>query len=110
MATVTLSPFEQKTLVLLQRERDAGRGPIYTSAVGYSLWEQCDPAVRKKNPSPQGLALFAGRFLGTLSRKRLVSPHNGWSILPKGSEALAQSLDAASADAPQCTPAQECDK
>lgn len=81
-----LTEFERKALEVL---RDAGARGARASAVGFVLWEKCDPETRKKNPSPQGMALFAGRFLGELSQRNLIYPGNeGWAINAAGRAAL----------------------
>jgi len=81
-----MNTFERKTLEIL---KDCGlNARMMPSEVGYRLWEHCDPETRKKNPSPQGMALFAGRFLSPLRDARLISSYKGWSILPAGIEVL----------------------
>ena len=78
--SVVLTASERKTLAALQEH-----GAMCASAVGHLLWEQSDPLTRKRNPSPQGLALLAGRFLGRLSKRLLVAPQRrGWAITTAG--------------------------
>lgn len=86
--TVDLSDFDIKALEVLAKH-EAG-GASYPSAVGHVLWEGCDPATRKRNPSPQGLALFASKFLRHLRQAGLASSYNGWSITTAGRELLAK--------------------
>lgn len=79
-AMADLSHFERRALAAV-----AAGMPIRSSAVGFILWEACDPATRKPNPSPQGMALFAGGFLGPLAKRGLIRPvKEGWAITPDG--------------------------
>lgn len=79
-----LSQFERRALAAV-----AAGMPIRSSAVGFILWEACDPATRKPNPSPQGMALFAGGFLGPLAKRGLIMPvRDGWSITLQGRACL----------------------
>lgn len=84
-----LTDFERKTLEILQK-----KGPIsYTSGVGFLLLEATagmEGSYRKQNPSPQGVALFAGRFLGKLRRRGLVGEYKGWHITDAGRKVLSQ--------------------
>lgn len=87
---MALTEFERLTLEIL---RDSPE-PMISSQVGYALFEG-EKENRKKNPTPQGMALAAGRFLGPLSRRGLIhSGLRGWSLSAKGKEALL-------ADAPE---------
>lgn len=88
-----LTPFERKTLQVLAKL--PSRETLAPSQVGFALQEFCDSADCKPNPSPQGMALFAGRFLSPLRGRGLVSSYKGWSITPAGRQALA---DAAAAE------------
>lgn len=77
----TLTEFERKTLELLSDGRR-----WQTSIVGYELFK--DRPKTRANPSPQGMALAAGRFLGPLMRRGFVHSYNGWHITKEGKEAL----------------------
>lgn len=85
MSSVALTPYQRKTLEVV---RD--NGPLHTSGVGYLLFAD-EQANRKKNPSPQGMALAAGRYLGPLHRLGLVSGYQGWRITDLGRTALEDS-------------------
>lgn len=87
----TLTEYERKALTIL---RD--HGPYrYLSALGFALFEG-EKDGRKRNPSPQGMALAAGRFLNPLLKQGLAFRHNEISITTKGRELLAE-LDQAKA-------------
>jgi hypothetical protein len=84
--TIELTDFERRTLEILREH-----GPIRnTSQVGFLLLETTSGGERKANPSPQGVALFAGRFLGPLQRRGLAWGCKGWSITEKGRRALLE--------------------
>lgn len=87
--TATLTEYERKTLIIL---RDNGPFSVL-SQVGYKLFENGGPG-HKPNPSPQGMALAAGRFTGPLRSRGLIYSSGGYSISAKGRELLAE-LDAA---------------
>lgn len=81
------TPFE---LHALHELRDTGYGKASRpSAIGYMLWQKSDPETRKRNPSPQGLALFGGKFLRGLVSAGLAGWHDGYYITQKGRELLA---------------------
>lgn len=81
-----LTTFERHALMALaETARGDGMRP---SAVGHVIWEKCDPETRKRNPSPQGLALFAGKFLHRLCEAKLVTSYNGYTITAAGRAAL----------------------
>lgn len=84
----TLTDFEHRTLQTLADTGWDRRLP--PSAIGYMLWEQCDPATRKRNPSPQGLALFASKFLRVLAKRSYAHQHDGWYITGQGRAALKE--------------------
>lgn len=77
-----LSKFERHALEAL-RGTDY-RKTLPPSAVGYTVWEKCDPETRKRNPSPQGLALFASKFLRALANQKLAHQYHGWYITAAG--------------------------
>lgn len=84
----TLTAFERRALEVLAR-LEPGQ-TTYPSAVGFALQEHCDPATRKPNPAPQGMALFAGKFLRVLRKHGLASQYQGWSITAAGRKLLEQ--------------------
>lgn len=81
-----LTDFDYRTLKILH-DKTCASG-LRPSSVGHLLWQQCDHATRKSNPSAQGLALFAGGFLGPLQRHGFVDAYKGYSITSKGRAAL----------------------
>lgn len=85
-----LTPYERKALEFLGEHQTHGKYP--PSVVGYALWEQSDPETRKRNPSPQGMALFASKFLRTLREAGLASSYKGWSITRAGLDLLASEV------------------
>lgn len=87
MSNDTLTHYERKALTVL---RD--HGPFgYPSAIGYKLFEgEPEKGVRKPNPSPQGMALAAGRFLYKLEKRGLIYRHNDIAINAKGRALLAE--------------------
>ena len=86
MSDKTLSEYERKALVLL---RDHGPYP-YLSGLGYALFDG-EKDGRKRNPSPQGIALAAGRFTRALEKRELAGQdRDGRYITRKGRELLAE--------------------
>lgn len=86
----SVSEYERKALELL---RDHGPYP-YLSGLGYQLFDG-ETDTRKRNPSPQGMALAAGRFTRALEKKGLAGQGSGGRfITARGREVLA-ALDAA---------------
>lgn len=81
-----MTPFEWYALEALADTDHMKRAA--PSSVGYKLWEQSPTETRKRNPSRQGLALFAGRFLRALHKAGYVSEYNGWCITQAGRDAL----------------------
>lgn len=73
--------------------------PARLSTIGYHILDVVPGSVdRKPHPSPQGVALFASRFVRTLSVRDLAYPNkNGWSISSKGCAHLAASTQSTSA-------------
>jgi hypothetical protein len=67
MTTIELSEYELKALIIV---RDFEPVPNL-SAVGFKLFEG-ESDTRKRNPSPQGMALAAGRFIHKLEKHGLV--------------------------------------
>ena len=86
MKTCDLTACERAALAYLRVH-----GPARLSSIGYHILDVVPGSVdRKRNPSPQGVALFAGRFVRTLSVRDLAYPDkNGWSISNKGRDHLA---------------------
>lgn len=95
MKTITLTPYERKALAVI---RD--HGPYRNlSAIGYMIFtERTDN--HKRNPSPQGTALAASRFVKPLCSRQLVRDDwdHGYTITTAGRELLAE-LEAAEARA-----------
>jgi hypothetical protein len=91
MTTITLTEYERKALAII---RDHGPYRVL-SAVGYKLFEG-EKEGRKRNPSPQGMALAAGRFLRPLDKQGLIFRHPEIRISHAGRELLAE-LEAAEA-------------
>ena len=90
MSDKTLSEYERKALALL---RDHGPYP-YLSGLGYALFDG-EKEGRKAHPSPQGIALAAGRFTRALEKRGLsAQDRDGRHITGKGRELLAE-LEAA---------------
>ena len=87
MSRVVLTPYELKALEFLGEHQASGKYP--PSIIGFALWKDSDPATRKRNPSPQGMALFASKFLRTLREAGLASAYKGWSITRSGLDFLA---------------------
>ena len=83
MSKIELSPMELRTLQTL---RDKGPFPN-PSAVGFILHESIE-GPKKPNPSPQGMALFAGKFLSALRNHGLASSYQSWSINQQGKQHL----------------------
>jgi ribosomal protein S19E (S16A) len=83
----TLTPFERRALEIV---RDIG--PVRNiSAIGFKLFEG-EQDNRKRNPSPQGMALAAGRFMYPLEKKGLIGHgREGRYITPAGLEVLRKS-------------------
>jgi hypothetical protein len=90
-----LTEYERKTLTIL---RDHGPFSVL-SQIGYKLFEEAKEG-RKPNPSPQGMALAAGRYTSPLKQRGLIYSAGGYSISPKGRELLAELEQADSAQAP----------
>jgi len=91
-ADKSLSEYERKALELL---RDNGPYP-YLSGLGYALFAG-EKEGRKRHPSPQGIALAAGRFTRALEKRELAAQDlDGRYITRKGRELLAE-LEAAEA-------------
>lgn len=86
-SSIELTPYERNALAFLGKHQAHGKYP--PSVVGYALWELSDPETRKRNPSPQGMALFASKFLRTLREAGLASSYKGWSITGPGLDLLA---------------------
>ena len=63
----------------------------YPAALGHVIWEAADPNTRKRNPSPQGLALLAGRYTSRLEKKKWVSLYKGIKITASGRRILENS-------------------
>jgi len=84
MAKMTeLTPNELATLLILKE-----KGPFPNpSAVGFLLHEKIE-GDKKPNPSPQGMALFAGKFLSSLRSKDLADNYRSWRITSEGSAYL----------------------
>jgi len=86
-----LTTFEAHALTALQGT--GYRNEMPPSAVGQMLWERSDPETRKRRPSPQGLALFASKFLRGLKQAGLARQNDGWYITHEGREALVTQSD-----------------
>ena len=86
-----LTTFEAHALTALQGT--GYRNELPPSAVGQMLWERSDPKTRKRYPSPQGLALFASKFLRGLRQAGLARQNDGWYITQEGREALVTQSD-----------------
>jgi hypothetical protein len=94
-----LTAYERKALQVI---RDHGPYP-YLSGLGYKMFEE-EAEGRKANPSPQGMALAAGRFVNALEKKRLIyRGEDGVQILQAGRVVLAQleELERAQASIPE---------
>ena len=89
MTMTILTPYERKTLIIL---RDHGPFGVL-SQVGYKLFEEGGEG-HKPNPSPQGMALAAGRYTGPLRKRGLIYSSGGYSISPAG-RALLDELEEA---------------
>lgn len=68
---------EMRVLRFLAEVDHGDRQGVRSSSIGYHLWEFADVETRKRNPSPQGLALLAGRFIHTLYKKKLIMSGRG---------------------------------
>lgn len=87
MSTKTpLSVFEHHALEALKNTSYSRC--LSPSSVGQTLWHRCDPKTRKSHPSPQGLALFAAKYLRGLAAAGLAHQHDGWYITAAGSAEL----------------------
>lgn len=84
---ISLTTFELHALEVLG-QLEMGQ-TTYPSAVGFELQTHCDPAMRKQNPSLQGMALFAGKYLRVLREHGLASQYKGWSATCTGRKLLA---------------------
>lgn len=86
MKACNLSASERAALVYLDKH-----GPAPLSAVGYSILDAVPPSTdRKARPSPQGVALFAGRFVRALTKRNLAGQAKfGWCITREGRAYLA---------------------
>lgn len=87
MTASTLTPYERKALAIL---RD--HGPYkHLSAVGYMLFAERGEN-HKRNPSPQGTALAASRFVKPLCDRKLARYDwdDGYTIIAAGRELLAE--------------------
>ena len=89
MTTKPLTPYERKTLAILRDHGPYGA----LSQLGYKLFEQGGEG-NHPNPSPQGMALAAGRYTGPLRKRGLIYSAGGYSISPDG-RALLHDLERA---------------
>jgi hypothetical protein len=87
---MTLTPTQATVLRFLNKSSTWYR----LSIIGMAIWETSDPETRKRNPSPQGLALLASKPIYHLENAQLVRYHSenydrGHFITEAGRVALA---------------------